>query len=119
METKKCNGCKLDLSLDNYTKSPRNKGGLKTNCKKCRYDKSLKHTKNKLGLLDYFIVYYIPSAHYVGITNQPKARMKHHKKHGRDTANWRVLFCSEDRHEARLMENRYHDMGFEGLNINC
>tara|TARA_R110001606_G_C14839895_1_gene585589 strand:+ start:34 stop:387 length:354 start_codon:yes stop_codon:yes gene_type:complete len=116
---KKCNGCKLELSLDSYTKSPRNKGGLKTKCKKCRHKDSLKYTKEKLGILDHFVVYYIPSAHYVGITNQPKARLLWHKTNGKDIKNWRVLFCSEDRYEARIMENRYHDMGFEGLNINC
>ena len=114
-----CNGCKLELSLDNYTKSSGNKDGLKTKCRKCRNKINKKYTKGTLGMLDYYIVYYIPSAHYVGITSQPKARMLWHEKNGKDIKNWRVLFCSEDRYEARIMENRYHDMGFEGLNINC
>jgi len=116
---KKCNVCKLEKSLDNYNKSTPNKDGLKTTCKKCRSLENKKYRKQVLGMLDHFIVYYIPSAHYVGITSQPKARMKQHERMGRDTTDWRVLFCTEDRYEARLMENRYHDMGFEGLNINC
>lgn len=119
METKVCKTCNLELSLDNYHKGRGNKGGLRPDCRKCRNKYNRKYAKEKLGMLDYFVVYYLPSCHYVGITNQPKARMYDHERFGRDTTGWKVLFCSEDRHEARLIENRFHDMGCEGLNLNC
>ena len=119
METKSCNLCNIDLPITSFNKSLSNKGGLKTRCKSCQRIENKKYDESKLGLLEYYIVYYIPNEHYVGITNQPKARMKHHEKNGKNIDGWRVLFCSSDRHQARLIENRFHDMGFEGLNINC
>ena len=119
MDNKICNLCNISLPISEFNKSLKNKEGLKTRCKKCQRIENKKYDGAKLGLLDYYIVYYIPNEHYVGITNQPKARMKHHEKSGKNIEDWRVLFCTHDRHEARLIENRFHDIGFEGLNINC
>ena len=114
---KKCTKCGIEKSVEEFSiKKSVKSTGRAARCKVCSNEYLNRWRINER--LDYYIVYYIPSEHYVGITNQPKLRMSDHKSHhGRNIEDWVVLFCSEDKYEARIIENRFHDMGFFGLSL--
>lgn len=117
MGTKKCTDCKQIKSFSEYAVKNSNKStGRAARCKVCSNLYLAKWRDS--DRLDYWIVYYLPNEHYVGITNQPKQRMADHKCHGnRNTEDWIVLYCTEDKYNARIIENRFHDMGFNGLSL--
>jgi len=114
---KKCTQCSTEKNLEDFAVKKSNKStGRASKCKECMNAYLAKWRES--DRLDYYMVYYLPKEHYIGITNQPKQRMGDHKcHHGRDTTGWRVMFCSESKYEARLVENRYHDLGFNGLSL--
>jgi|AntAceMinimDraft_18_1070375.scaffolds.fasta_scaffold100208_2 hypothetical protein len=114
---RKCTKCNIEKNLEDFAVKKSNKStGRAAKCKKCMNIYLAKWRSD--DRLDYHMVYYLPKEHYIGITNQPKQRIADHaSKNGRDTTGWRVMFCSKDRYEVRLVENRYHDLGFNGLSL--
>ena len=70
-----------------------------------KYQMKRYHTEK----LDYFVVYYIPDAHYCGVTNYPSQRMASHRtKNKFNTDGWRVLACADTKLEAIKLEMQYH-----------
>ena len=70
--------------------------------------------------LSYNLVYCIPNydglgSNYAGVTNQPDARMRNHKKDGKlNTDKWYELEGIVDRAEAEAKEKEYHKLGYHG-----
>jgi hypothetical protein len=62
----------------------------------------------------YWVVYILPKANYVGITQNFNCRLIDHKSVGRDTTGVRILHEIETEEMARRQENLYHNIGFEG-----
>lgn len=62
----------------------------------------------------YYVIYLLPKNGYVGVTKNPKKRIRNHKALGRDITDWRVLHRIEDREMAYRQEDFYHNIGFEG-----
>ena len=60
--------------------------------------------------MPYYIVYYIPSNHYLGMTNEPESRMSYHKRTGKNIENFKVLYCCESRKEAKYIEAMFHSV---------
>ena len=113
----KCTNCNIEKPFEDFAVKKSNKStGRAAKCKECMNIYLAKwRGEDRLG---YYMVYYLPEEHYIGITNQPKQRMADHKHHGgRNTEGWRVMYCTESKYEARLVENRYHDLGFNGLSL--
>jgi len=115
MKTRTCAKCGEEKSLDDFHRKKATKiDGKAAKCKSCQ-NKYLKEWRLE-DSKDYYIVYYLPEEHYVGITKQPKQRIAEHKSRlKRNTDGWKVLFCSEDKYEAHLVEAELHCMGFKGL----
>ena len=68
-------------------------------------------------ILDYYVVYYIPSIHYVGFTKNLKNRMRVHEK-STDINNWRVLYCNADKKTAAYHEALFQSvLSINGLNF--
>jgi hypothetical protein len=65
---------------------------------------------------DYWSVYILPKANYVGITRNIYKRMSTHKALGRDITDYRILHEIENEEDARRQEDLYHRIGFEGGN---
>ena len=62
-------------------------------------------------------VYYLPEEHYVGVSASHRFphRMCEHRSKGRDIEGWKILFHSEDRKQAKLVESQFHIiLGCEG-----
>lgn len=79
-------------------------------------DKEIKISRHELLKLDHYVVYYLPKEHYCGITNNPVFRMHDHKKNGKDTTDWMVLFTAESRKTAAYYEALFQStLAIEGL----
>lgn len=117
MDNKICTKCNQEKSLNDFPIKMGNKSNNRSaRCKMCQ-NLYLKQWRDN-DKLDYYIVYYLPEEHYVGITNQPKQRIADHESHHkRNISGWKVLYCCKDKYEARIIENRFHDMGFYGLSL--
>jgi hypothetical protein len=76
------------------------------------YEKKRYQSKIK----DYWSVYILPKANYVGITRNIDTRMIKHKSVGRDTSDYRILHEIYNEEDARRMEDMYHRINFEGGN---
>jgi predicted GIY-YIG superfamily endonuclease len=64
---------------------------------------------------DYYSVYLLEDYNYVGVTNQIKLRFAEHKrKHNRDCTNYRILYKTKSKKDARELELLLHDLGYEG-----
>lgn len=68
----------------------------------------------------YYTVYYLPYENYCGVTSMsPRFRMAFHKNKGKNTEDWKVLYCSPNKQEAYYHESLFHGvLGMEGLIIN-
>jgi hypothetical protein len=68
------------------------------------------------GKFDYYIIYYIPSIHYCGITNSPYDRLYQHKHYNKkvDIKGWCVLQTCNTYLEALAIEAEFHLMGMNG-----
>ena len=65
-------------------------------------------------ILNYYIVYGLPNAMYCGITNQPEARMRNHKKDSNDTEGYFIISIHTTKKEALQAENEQHKLGWLG-----
>lgn len=113
---KKCNTCKIEKELSNFHKASKSSDGYRFICKACRKIYSAERFKNKR--LDHYVVYYIPSHHYVGMTNEPGSRMQYHKGTGKNVDEYKVLYACECRKEAKYHEALFQSvLGMEGLSM--
>ena len=82
------------------------------------YNESNKKQRAKLKN-DFYTVYFIPEANYVGYTQIPVSRMVAHKHLGKDVTNWQVIDTFETKREAldteRMLQEVYK---FNGKNDN-
>ena len=85
-----------------------------------KHKKRLDATRKEKRDSGYYTVYYLPNEHYCGVTSMsPEFRMAFHKHKGKNTNDWRVLYCSIDKKEAYYHESLFHGvLGMEGLIIN-
>ena len=116
MGVRVCNECKVEKPLEEYHRSKKSLEGRRYVCKVCRKKYSANIYKAKR--LDHYIVYYIPSHHYVGVTNEPISRMHYHKRTGKNVEQMRVLYATECRIKAKYHEAMFHSvLAFEGLSM--
>lgn len=116
MKTKECKSCNVIKSLDQFHKDKKSKDGHRFYCKACRKEYSAKRFKEKK--LDYYILYYIPSHNYAGITNEPESRFSYHKRTGKDIDNVKILYACKSRKEIKYMEAMFHSvLAMEGLSM--
>ena len=65
-----------------------------------------------------WLVYYIPSTNYCGITNDPPRRKSWHKHMGTDVEGFRVIYHSESKVEAAYHEALFQAvLGMNGINV--
>ena len=64
--------------------------------------------------LPYYIVYGLPNEMYCGITNQPEARMRTHKRDSNDTEGYFIISIHSTRKEALEAEKAEHKKGWLG-----
>ena len=63
-------------------------------------------------------VYYIPSDHYCGLTNDLPRRRSWHKHMGTDVEGFRVLYHSMDKSSAAYHEAMFQGvLGIHGVNV--
>ena len=62
----------------------------------------------------HFSVYYLPEEHYVGVTNQIDLRMNNHSCKGKITSGWEIIFESDYKSEALMVERFFHSIGYNG-----
>lgn len=111
MKSKVCNKCNKEVSVDKFSYNTVNgKKYQRNSCNSCRA------TKDKKDGVYY--VYYLPEHHYCGVTGCLVRRMIDHRKHGRNTENWRVLYASKSKKDAAIHEALFHSwLGMEGITI--
>ena len=113
---RECRKCLKTKNLDDFHKSKKEELGRRFVCKDCRK----KYAANSFikKKLDYYVIYYIPSHNYLGMTNEPVSRMNYHKRTGKDTSEFKILYCCESRKEAKYMEAMFHSvLCMEGLSM--
>lgn len=138
MESKICNTCKVEKSLDEFGKNNATKDLLNHKCKACvreynrlNKDSILLNLKNRYkvkrdsiikyalerqaGLKDgYHSVYLLPIENYVGVTDNLTVRKSGHKYYGRETKGMRVLAQFNNRKDALELEQFLHELGYIG-----
>jgi hypothetical protein len=62
-----------------------------------------------------YAVYYLPEEHYVGFTNNIRARMNDHNKRGKCTEGYEILCICESPIDAHLYETMFHQRGYNGF----
>ena len=82
MINRKCKICNITKNLSEFNKAAKEKEGHRFTCKACCKIDSAR--RFKLKRLDYYLLYYIPSHHYIGITNEPESRFNYHKRTGKE-----------------------------------
>ena len=67
---------------------------------------------------NFYTLYYLPEEHYVGVSNQPKLRMYHHKAKGRYIKDVEIVSTFETKRDALDAERYLHDiLGYNGSGI--
>ena len=67
---------------------------------------------------DFHTLYYLPEHHYIGITNQPRTRIRGHRAKGRITEDFEVVAIFETKREALDAEFYLHNIGYFGKHKN-
>lgn len=111
METKKCNKCGEEKPIYKFSNNKvKGKYYPRKTCNFCRV--------NKIKKDGCYYVYYLPQEHYCGITNSLVSRMIDHRKKGKNTDNYRVLYSSKDKKDACYHEALFQStLAIEGLAI--
>jgi hypothetical protein len=76
------------------------------------YNKKYRESKST----DYWVVYLLPKANYVGVSRNYESRLLKHKSYGRDISEARILHEIYNEEDARRQEDLYHRLGFSGGN---
>ena len=100
---------------------------------KCYKEKYYEANKERISIsgkkereakkLRFYVVYALPNFNntdevYCGFTNSTHNRIKNHKSSGKNVEGWFILDTVKTKEEALLIERRYHDNGYEGINNN-
>lgn len=111
METKQCNKCKEEKPIYKFSNNKvKGKYYSRKTCNLCRV--------NKIKKDGCYYVYYLPQEHYCGITNSLISRMIDHRKKGKNTNDYRVLYSSENKKDACYHEALFQStLAIEGLAI--
>lgn len=111
METKQCNKCKEEKPICKFSNNKvKGKYYPRKTCNLCRV--------NKIKKDGCYYVYYLPEEHYCGRTNCLVSRMIDHRKKGKNTNNYRVLYSSKDKKDACYHEALFQSvLAIEGLAI--
>ncbi len=111
METKQCDKCKKEKPIYKFSNNKvKGKYYPRKTCNLCRV--------NKIKKDGCYYVYYLPQEHYCGITNSLVSRMIDHRKKGKNTDNYRVLYYSKDKKDACYHEALFQStLAIEGLAI--
>jgi len=129
MKNKECSKCKVFKSSESFYPHKKNKDGLSYNCKKCikaqrksyysgskvRLSESNKRYRLNNELLNGYALYYLPEEHYVGFTNNIKARLRSHKNKNRITFGYEIIGVYKCPIYTHLLETRLHLMGYNGF----
>jgi hypothetical protein len=118
-----CKICSRALPQESFYKTRtkhRNSGGyyegFRKECKECTLNRN--QSERDLWKDNLFYVYTLPAEHYCGYTNNVRHRINQHKRSGKDTSNFQVVFSSSNQIEAHLIETQYHLNGWNGFNSN-
>jgi len=122
METKFCNTCSTEKSVDNFYKRGDSTDGYRSKCKDCYYIKT-QENKRKRMRVDFetngYVIYYLPEENYIGMTNNLQRRLWHHSSKGRIVEGFEVVM---DGFKSPIMchhyENLLHLMGYNGFAYN-
>ena len=106
---KKCTQCEVEKSLDDFF-FVKARDSHDSFCKECRRAYG-KRWRQGDGLYN---VYYLPEHHYVGMSNRINARLSQHRKQGRITEGYEIVYKCKTPAMALLMEAYLHTMGYEG-----
>lgn len=114
MSTKNCAKCNIEKPLSEFHNFKRAKDGKQSYCKKCKSELSREgHDPKYIGK---YVVYYIPSDKYVGMTYNINKRISQHKsQHNRDVSNYRILLSTRSKWVAHMTETFLHMVGFNGF----
>jgi hypothetical protein len=116
MINRKCKICNITKNLIEFNKAAKEKEGHRFTCKACCKIDSAR--RFKLKRLDYYLLYYIPSHHYIGITNEPESRFNYHKRTGKEIEDIKILYTCESRKEIKYMEAMFQSvLAMEGLSM--
>ena len=85
----------------------------------CKNNKEKRNaTAKKRREANGWYIYYIPSIHYCGITNDLPSRRAWHKCKDIDVEGFRVLYHSMDKSEAAYHESMFQGvLGIHGVNV--
>jgi len=111
IEHKNCSQCGNHLPVTQFNK--KGFGKLRSECKECQK----KYTRNRVWKRDpHYSVYYLPNEHYIGMTNNLKARIQDHKnKNGRDVTDYKIVGQFDSAVKAHLVETLFHFIGCNGF----
>ena len=110
---KKCSKCKEEKELDLFPIDKRKKDGRQSSCRKCHtIQNSISRRKAKSH---FFLLYYLPEEHYIGITNHINTRMSDHRKVGKITEGYEIIGQFERAVDAHLVETMFHMRGYNGF----
>ena len=120
---KSCKTCSTVKSINNFSLDRFNEVTqiqyYSSKCKECANNRTKEYylKKQEESSLNYYLVYYLPEEHYVGITSNPWSRMRKHKNGGRNISKWRVLYSCKTKKEAGYIEAMFQSvLGINGLN---
>jgi hypothetical protein len=116
MSNRECKICNVTKKITEFHKSAKEKDGHRFKCKVCAKKDAAK--RFKLKRLDYYLLYYIPSHHYIGITNEPTSRFNYHKRTGKEIEDIKILYTCESRKDIKYMEAMFQSvLAMEGLSM--
>ena len=129
MTMKQCSKCEERKTLSDFYKHIKNKDKLSYHCKDCiKSNRKEYHNENKVKislrskkyiqeneLIKGYALYYLPEEHYVGFTNNIKARLRGHKSVGRITEGYEVIGIYRCPIYTHLLETRLHLIGYNGF----
>ena len=107
-----CTKCKKIKPFSAFTKR-NSKRGYKSHCNACVIARQ--KVARKLRRQNGYFIYILPEEHYAGATKDPNYRMIEHRKKGKNTDGWRIMFHTFELAEARKVEAEFHMLGFNGV----
>lgn len=108
---KQCTKCNKVKPLDEF---PLNKKWRDNRCKSCKvvYQRRLRSIKRNER--KFWYVYYLPEEHYIGVSKGIKDRMHRHKKLGKITDNYEIIYKHEHPAACLMVEALFHFIGYNG-----
>ena len=104
-----------------FNKDRTRKDGLSYSCKNCKNITMAAYRVNSRDKIkeyvlsqknDFHTLYYLPEEHYIGITCQPRTRMRLHKSHGNHILDYETVATFKTKREALDAERYLHSIGY-------